>query len=307
VIKDWLLPPHLQSLLRSVQGKEPRAQYKRRLRDAVNWVAPPSLQSAVLGAYYRAAGVDISGNRELAGRYAGRRAFVIGNGPSLGALDLTRLAGEITIGANSFYKHPQAAAADLKFLCIGDASFMEDRPSCVAWHRTLARASPRAELMLHASARPLIEKHALYPHHVVRYFRRGVPTEYPELAHCDLTKPLNVGVNTGTVLSIPLALYLGCNPIVLIGFDCNWLESYTRSYHFYDTHELFPEFDSLAADQRWPRYEDQLVTALRDFEGHRLWASYCGARGIRIVNASGGGVLDTYERVGYDSLFGNRS
>ena len=303
MLRDWLLPPHVQFLLRTLRGEEKRAQYKRFLRGAVNWSLPPRWQEIALDAWYGATGVDVRANAELAGRHRGRRAFVIGNGPSLGKMDLKRLAGEITVGANSFYKHPDAAAADLKYLCIGDASFMEDRESCVGWHRTISERMPRVELMLHASARPLVEKHGLYRGHVVRYFRRGVPTEYVELAHCDFTRPLVVGVNTGTLLSIPLAIAMGCDPIVLIGFDCNWLEGYTKSYHFYEKHELFPEFDSLAADKRWPRYEDQLVTALRDFEGHRLWAEYGRRHGIRIVNATGGGVLDTYERADFESFF----
>lgn len=302
-LKDWLVPANVQFLVRVARGEVRRAQSRRFLRGAANWTLPPEVQHWILGAAHRARGLDVRANAELRGRHVGRRAFVIGNGPSLGGMSLGRLADEVTIGANSFYKHADAEAMGLKYLCIGDASFMEDRPSCVAWHQEIARRMPRTELLLHEDARALVARYGLYPDHRVRYFQRGVPTEYSELAQCDLTRPLNVGVNTGTLLSIPLAIYMGCNPIVLIGFDCNWLEGYTRSYHFYEKHELFPEFDSLAADRRWPRYEDQLVTALRDFEGHRLWAEYCARRGIRIVNASAGGVLDTYERVPFDRLF----
>ena len=39
----------------------------------------------------------------LRNAYAGRRAFIIGNGPSLRCLDLSRLAGEVTFGVNGIF------------------------------------------------------------------------------------------------------------------------------------------------------------------------------------------------------------
>jgi hypothetical protein len=149
----------------------------------------------------------------------------------------------------------------------------------------------------------LIARHGLYRAHEVYTFRRGVTHFVPELLSFDFTKPIDVGATTGTMLSIPLAFFLGAREIVLLGFDANWLDSYTTSYHFYASHEQFPEFDSLAADHRWPRYEDQLIMALRDHEAHRLIATRAAQLGVRIVNATGGGRLDVYPRVRYEDLF----
>ena len=36
-------------------------------------------------------------------RYAGKRAFILGNGPSLNMLDLSKLAGEVTFGTNGIF------------------------------------------------------------------------------------------------------------------------------------------------------------------------------------------------------------
>ena len=150
--------------------------------------------------------------------------------------------------------------------------------------------------MLHPDARVIIAKHGLYAHHEVHYFRRGVVTPYPELIHFDFTRPINVGNTTGSQLAIPLAVCLGATEIILIGFDCNWLESFTGSYHFYASHDQFPEFDSLKSDERWDRYEDHLIFALRDFEAHRLLATRAAQLGVAIKNATRGGLLDTYPR-----------
>jgi hypothetical protein len=278
----------------------------RFFRGMVNWALPANVQKLLLGIAYALAGVSVKENRRLKDRHRGRRCFVIGNGPSLGNMDLSCLSDEITIGANSFYKHPDAEKVGLDYLCIGDEQFMIDEPRAVEWHRIIEEKLPTASLLLHPRARLLIEKYGLYREREVFYFRRGVVVHLPDLIDFDLTKPINVGNTTGTQLAIPLAVYLGCTEIILLGFDCNWLESYTGSYHFYASHEQFPEFDALKTDQRWSRYEDHLIFALRDFEAHRLISERAPQLGISIRNATEGGLLDMYPRVRLKDCFTSR-
>ncbi len=119
----------------------------------------------------------------------------------------------------------------------------------------------------------------------------------------DFTRPLNVGHTTGSRLAIPLAVYLGFEEVYLLGFDASWLDDFEGSYHFYDTHQQWPVFDSQAADHRHPRYADQLINALRDFDSHELLAQSAPMHGVDIFNAGLGGRLDTYPRVAFESLF----
>jgi hypothetical protein len=301
MIGHWALPPHLRFLLR---GGERRALRQRALRDLANWTLPAGVQDALLEALYALRGNRVRDNATLHRRHEGaRRVFVIGNGPSLKGMDLSPLAGEITIGANSFYKHPDAARCGLRYLCIGDERFMIDEPRALEWHRTIEATLPGVVLLLHPDARALVRKHGLYRGNEVHYFQRGVVVPYAEMVRFDLTRPLNVGNTTGSQLAIPLAVYLGFREIYLLGFDCNWLESYTGSYHFYETHAQFPEFDSLKTDDRWGRYEDHLIFALRDYEAHRLIAARTAQLGVRVMNAGRGGLLDTYPRVRFEDLF----
>jgi hypothetical protein len=299
MISNWLLPPNVQLLLRVLRGLEPRTERARFFRDFVAWTTPPRLQSALLSLANTFSGNDVSNNRALRDRHKGQRCFVFGNGPSLNDVDLRALKGEITIGANSFYKHPQAAEVDLKYLCIGDASFMEDSPKCVTWHRIIAEQLPNTILMLNPEARPLIRKHKLYPQHQIHFYRLGVSSNNPSVAHFDFMQPLVVGQTTGSRLAIPLGIYLGCPDIMLLGFDANWMENHRASYHFYEKHELFPEFDSTVADKRWPRYADGLINALRDFEAHETLARAAKLRGVRITNGSPKSMLDMYPRLDY--------
>jgi hypothetical protein len=211
-------------------------------------------------------------------------------------MNLQPLADEYTIAANSFYKHPDASVVGLDYLCINDPHFMKDEPRSVSWHRTIADKVPTACLVLHEAAQPLVGAHQLYSGHEVYYVKSGPWTHSAASINLDFRRPLNIGMSTGSSVAIPLALALGFREIYLIGFDCNWLESPSASYHFYQTHEHFPEFDSLDKDTREFDYEDKLRTGLREFESHRLLSEKAKLVGARIVNATKGGLLDVYER-----------
>ena len=147
-----------------------------------------------------------------------------------------------------------------------------------------------------------MQHHGLYAGREVYFARTGIHTTIPALANVDFTRALNAGWTTGTLFAIPLAIYLGFKQICLLGFDANWLESYTGSYHFYDKHELFPEFDSVAADTRGHRYEDEVREVLSEYRSHRLLQELAVRRGVQLVNGTLGGLLDMHPRVDYRDL-----
>jgi len=268
-----------------------------------DWCMGPRLQETLRGRLSRISMQHLRENRRLKSRNSGeQRCFVIGNGPSLKAMNLKPLVAEYTIAANSFYKHPDASAIGVDYLCINDPHFMKDEPRSVSWHNTIAQKLPTARLILNEAALPLVTGHHLYAGQDVHYVRSGPWTHRAASINLDLSLPLNIGMTTGSSVAIPLALCLGFREIYLIGFDCNWLADTSASYHFYQTHEHFPEFDSVEKDTRGFIYEDELRNALREFESHRLLRERAEALGVRIVNATAGGLLDVYERKNYSEL-----
>ncbi len=272
-----------------------------------DWIVGPRLKEFMTSQWGRVANRHLHENRHLTGRHANeQRCFVIGNGPSLKDMNLQPLADEYTIAANSFYKHPDASAVGLDYLCINDPHFMKDEPRSVSWHRTIAENEPTACFVLHEAAHALVSAHQLYSGREVYYVKSGRWTHSAADINLDFGRPLNVGMTTGSSVAIPLALTLGFREIYLIGFDCNWLESASASYHFYQTHEHFPEFDSPDKDTRDIVYEDKLWTALREFESHRLLREKAKLLGARIVNATKGGLLDAYERREFAECLANK-
>lgn len=265
-----------------------------RLRRLAGRLAPPALLEALHDLRGRLDRPD-PGLAALAGRHGGR-CFLVGNGPSLKHTDLAPLEGQVVISANSFYKHPLADRLAPRFHCVGDPHFMKDEPRAVDWHRTLAGRFPAAAFVLHEAARPLAARHGLYAGREVHYVRTGRGVHDERRVSTDLSRRLNVGATTGSTIMIPLALHLGFRSIVLVGFDCNWLDDPGASYHFYDAHELYPEFDSTSTDGRGFGYEGELRMIAREFESHRLLAARARALGAEILNATKGGRLDVYPR-----------
>jgi hypothetical protein len=280
---------------------------KHHLRAVANWCVGPRLQQEI-SRFWRNVGTSrLAANRQLTGRHAGeRRCFVIGNGPSLKNMDLKPLANEFIIAANSFYKHPDASAIQVDYLCINDPHFMQDEPRCVEWHRTIAAKLPTTRFVLTSAARELVRKYHLYAGREVYFVQSGYPTHNVRSVNIDLSRPLNVGITTGTSVAMPLALALGFREIFLLGFDCNWMEDTKASYHFYDTHEYFPEFDSVATDGRGYSYEDELRFVQREFESHRLLREKAEQLGVRVTNVTVGGLLDAYPRGSFSDCFKQR-
>jgi hypothetical protein len=64
-------------------------------------------------------------------KFAGRRAFIIGNGPSLNKVDLTKLKNEITFGVNSIFYNFDRMGFKPTFYVVEDKLVAEDRADVI--------------------------------------------------------------------------------------------------------------------------------------------------------------------------------
>jgi len=269
-------------------------------RELARWVLPPGVKELVKRALSVNRQPLFPANAVLVNRHAGdKRCVVIGNGPSLKDMDLRPLAGMVTIGANAFYRHPHAVEVGLRYQCINDVRFLVDEPRAIAWHAEVAAGSPRAVVILPWSTREFVQRRGLYQGHAIHFMAGGDPVHDAASINLDPTRPVNIGMTTGTTLCIPLALAMGFKDICLVGFDANWLADIHASYHFYANNQHFPEFDSVAKE-RPNQYETELVSVLREFESHRLLNERALQMGARIHNATRGGLLDMYPRAVFE-------
>ena len=223
---------------------------------------------------------------------AGKRVFVIGNGPSIRDTDLSALKDEITIGTNSIFLNHDKMGFYPTHYVVEDYLVAEDRTDEI-----LAMQGPTKWFGNYLRYAIPNAPDTLWTNISVDYreFR-----EWPKFGR-DLGRIGFVG-GTVTYICIQLAYFLGAAEVVLVGVDHSYvvpedepLEGNTLTSTRDDVNHFHADY--FGAGKRWhlPRVE-------------RMELSYIRARQVfdkderRIMNATKGGMLEVFERVDYDEL-----
>jgi len=271
--------------------------YARWLHYAQSFVPPRLWRHAhhvySLSALLRGAGAELRRNAALRGRFAGRRGFVIGNGPSLNELDVSLLRGEVTFTVNSFFDH--AARFGLLPTChmFIDGVFFEQQTDVL--QRFAATRPPQTLCFTPWKYRDVARRFVPDAHCIVA---AGMPENNRNL---DLARPIPE-LRTVTLAALVVALHLGCDPIYLIGCDMNFLSKVVAvsplrvtTEHFYGDRQQVvevPAFD----------YTSFCHAIFQMLDGFRMIKHEVAGR-RQIYNAGIGGLLDVFPRVEYASLF----
>lgn len=227
----------------------------------------------------------------LRNREAGKRIFILGNGPSLLKTDVDKLCDEISIASNAVFLLFKEKRYRPTYYTIEDYLVAEDRAK-------------------EASALQGMRK--IFPEDVRRYIPADRNTTYVNFIR-DSKAPPRFSENcarvvywggTVTFLNLQLAAFLGASKIYLIGFDHNYaspsaddevdgvvITSATRDQNHFDPRYFGPGY----------RWHDPRVDRMES--SYRLAKNVLAARGIEIFNATAGGKLEVFERVEFDSLF----
>ena len=261
---------------------------------------------------------------EYKGRYAGRRCFIIGNGPSLKAADLTRIKenGDFSIASNRIY------------LIFDQTDWRPDvftsaDEECIAM--SLAEMSAiEAELKIipvMPSEKMFPVKGALPVHFHINDNNWIIEGTSPSFSD-DITQWIGNG-KTITYVNMQIAAYLGFKEWILIGVDhCYskymYVPDYLRNYDWKRNRLNLQPGQSIeiqAKNNALGEVQNHFCTdyadGLSNGEGEaglsywieesvRAYKSaqqYATSHGIRIVNATRGGKLNVFKRVSFDSLF----
>lgn len=229
----------------------------------------------------------------LKNKYRGQRCFLVGNGPSLSAEDLTLLHkhNEVTFGFNRIYNIFEETpwrptfyiSQDEKMLggCIDYVSGMETGikliPIQMEWYFNLKVRNAVSFNMI-----PQISNN---------------PEEYlfsEDAAQCLYNS------STGMYTAAQLAAYMGFKEIYFIGVD----------HHFHTSMNNKGEIvvDNAVKDYFSDKYnEDKKDLYIPNTEKSTLtyiaMKNHCEKRNISVFNATRGGKLEVFERVDFDKLF----
>lgn len=235
-------------------------------------------------------------------RYKGRRCFVIATGPSLKIKDLERLKEEVTIGVNTIFRAYNQTdfrptyymALDPDMQKIYDSEGIGD----------VSGFAVKGVFLNPQMKRRYRGTHLMYVCHQNHWYNVGDP-------YFDLAKNLKWTDNpvwgiydkyTITSAAIDWAVYLGCKEIYLIGADC----TYSGKWHFDETKyekKMKKQLGQKDYAREAPKDRKQKPQIDRSHQAaYRFLERESRKRGIRIYNATRGGMLEEFERVDFDQL-----
>lgn len=231
---------------------------------------------------------------QLRNLYAGRRCFILGNGPSLKISDIERLKSDITFACNRIY------------LLFGETTW---RPT----YYTISDPLGAEQFASHINSLPLTK---LFSDSVRQHFRdRDDITWFEQIQYArdddfsdfafsfDLTKGIYHGATT-LYIQLQIALFMGFTEVYLLGVDFDYklpakicqrsglgviVEHGAENNHFHPNYRV--------AKERWWLADKEFQYKTFSF-AHEVFRS----AGRAIYNASRISELDVFPRVEFDSI-----
>jgi len=243
----------------------------------------------------------ISSNEQYRNLHAGKRCFVIGNGPSLRKQDLSHLANDVTFVMNAFCKHEVVTKWQPTYYFFSDPVLFDGSESSAEFFRTLKTTIHETTFFVPVNHKEIIEKERILPPESTRFFAqsgRVLGEDTNEVV--DFARPVP-SAETIAQTAIMGAIYMGCSPIYLMGLDHDWLAHHGETgYNFYPGLILnnHPQVTGKLGD--YGRQMESLLRVRRSYERLQVIVE---KKGIKVLNATNGGFLDLFERVSYEALF----
>lgn len=242
--------------------------------------------------------------RRLKGAYAGERCFIMGNGPSLNEMDLDLFRGEQVWGSNRCYLLFDRIVWRPSFYVAVDRRVVPDNADEIA---SLATRLEETSFFFpfHYRVRGTLPSLAnLHWYHEERH--EGAEELPWSLFSTDVPTWVSA-VYTVTVAALQLAVYMGFDPIYLIGCDTSYGTRRSTT-----TTEGDPDALIATADDDADHFDPDYFGAGKRFhEPHvdRMIFHYkqckraCDELGVGVYNATVGGRLEVFPRVDHRELF----
>lgn len=261
---------------------QPAWNFVRDTYDAVRRI--PELPAAYFHPWRRESIKRLAALKDI---HKGKRAFIIGNGPSLKQTDLSKLKNEITFCMNRFYLAFPELGFNATYLCVTNdlvvEQFVDDInalpiPKFIAW-RSRRHFHPQASL---ASLPTFI-----YTTYTGPRFTADVRRRTWEGA-------------TVTNLALQLAYFMGVETAILIGVDHNFTSkgdaNKTVVSQGDDPNHFMPNYFGKGVKWQLPDLDTSEV-------GYVFARAAYQKAGRQVLDATVGGKLQVFPKVEYDSLF----
>jgi hypothetical protein len=242
----------------------------------------PDLPGAYLHPWRRASIHRLAGLKDI---HKGKRAFIIGNGPSLKQTDLTKLKGEFSFGLNRIYlMFPELGFSTTYLVSVNDLVI--------------------EQCAVEIAALP-IPKFISWRSH--RFFKNQ-PVNLPTFLYTTYDNPVFARdarlrlweSATVTCVALQLAFHMGFEQVILLGVDHNFSTkgpaNTTITSVGDDPDHFHPGYFGKGFRWQLPDLETSEI-------GYRLARQAYERAGRQILDATVGGQLTIFPKTDYNSLF----
>jgi hypothetical protein len=249
-------------------------------------------------------------NIRFSNKHEKQSCYILGTSASLCNMDIGFLKNENLIGINKIYLHGQfqeifAPGDTGKYLLFPPLHPpINNKTAKSTFHQVEEKVRPHVILFLGTDSRKstsyrIIREHNIFREHQYYLYYAGINTHmgyYPfRKKHWKMHKPIWTA-GAGSVHAILLALYMGFNPIYLIGIDHDYLchKEYENS-HFYNdaSRSSQKEYQESAAHNNMSPATHVLQGTFRTFEQYEMIRKNTEAQ---IINLSKAGILDVFPK-----------
>ena len=239
---------------------------------------------------------SVPGIAEMKDIHKGSRAFLVGNGPSLNKIDLTRLNGEITFGVNGIFLMENFMP---KYWLTISENYVEGKED-------LIQSSLRAERCFIPSSMTSVKLDLPSEYFLYEKIPNLAPNKQPALVPSYFSfRPDKVVQGGGTVLfaCMQLAFFMGIREIILVGVDHDYGQPGEGSKEVKTGYQFVNTGTSHFREDYRPEGEVFHLNYAHLERAYRVGLETFQKHGGSIVNATPGTKLDIYPKVEFESLF----
>lgn len=241
----------------------------------------------------------ISNNIKFKDCHKNTTAYIIASGPSLKNQNLLNLEGELIFCVNSFFKHEHIKKLNPRYVFFLDPNL---------FNLTTIKKSD-----FYTNAKKMYNN-SIFFLPLFRGYRSVIKNQILPIDKCQFVALGGVDgcdINIDTVIpnfhgvgafALATAVYMGCSPIYLLGFDHDYLANRGVNHHFYEGSTVdIPNFTEPLLGERVP-YDEEMITNYNLWQNYRSILKIAKRKNIKIYNATKGGYLDIFEFANLDYL-----
>ncbi len=232
-------------------------------------------------------------------RHVGERCVIVGNGPSLNKLDLTKLRNEYTIAVNGIF-YAESMNFPPSYYVVEDSSVINENLDRIREFRAGHKFFPTIYRELYGETG---EDNVTFFTMNRGFYAKNSPNFCTPRFSTDASQRVFCGQSV-TIINLQLAYWMGFSDVYLIGMDFSYtipdsaeVEGDLITSTTDDPNHFHPDYFGKGKTWKDPKLE-------RVLNNYQLAKVMFEADGRRIHNATAGGALELFPRVDFDSVFG---